>query len=67
VTAAGIATAVEAGAEDVFLLAEADDPRPQRLYGQLGFDAVTTIAELLGPPVPPGEPATPSTESHANA
>jgi GNAT superfamily N-acetyltransferase len=66
VTAAAIATAVEAGAEHVFLLAEADDPRPQRLYGQLGFDVVTTIAELLGPPAPPGEPATPSSEGHAS-
>jgi ribosomal protein S18 acetylase RimI-like enzyme len=67
VTAAAIASAVESGAEDVFLLAEADDPRPQRLYGQLGFDVVTTIAELLGPPAPPGEPATPSTEDRTSA
>src|SRR4051812_23342365 len=66
VTAAAMATAVEAGAKDVFLLAEADDPRPQRLYGQLGFDVVTTIAERLGQPAP-REPATPSTEERTGA
>jgi len=66
VTAAAMATAVEAGAKDFFLLAQADDPRPQRLYGQLGFDVVTTIAERLGQPAP-REPATPSTEERTGA